>query len=212
MYKNSLNPLIAYCKRFIDVLFSLLLLIMLLPLIAMIALLVKLDSKGPIFFSQRRIGLATFYYISIFKMYKFRTMALDAEKDTGAVWASAKDNRVTRVGHLLRKLRLDELPQLINVLLGDMSLIGPRPERPEFYLRLENKIPFYVERTFYVLPGITGWAQVNQGYDSCIGDVRRKVGFDHGYAVALHNVIDWLIMDFTIVIKTLVIMIKGRGR
>lgn len=116
------------------------------------------------------------------------------------------------VGRFLRKTRLDELPQFINVLRGDMSLIGPRPERPDFYQRLENDIPFFVERTYDVLPGITGLAQVNQGYDTCIEDVRSKVGFDHSYALSLSSYKSWLMTDVLIVFKTLKIMVDGRGR
>ena len=145
-------------------------------------------------------------------MIKFRTMVQDAEKLSGATWATKADPRITRVGRFLRKTRLDELPQFINVIRGEMSLIGPRPERPGFYRKLENEIPFFAERTYGVAPGITGLAQVNQGYDTCIEDVRSKVGYDHRYALALDNPLNWLRMDFGIMIRTVGIMITGRGQ
>jgi len=112
----------------------------------------------------------------------------------------------------MRKTRLDELPQLFNVLQGDMSIIGPRPERPDFYQQLEREIPFFAERTYGVNPGITGLAQVNQGYDTCIKDVRSKVGFDHRYALALGNPVSWLKMDLGIILRTLVVILTGRGQ
>ncbi|MEF1342080.1 sugar transferase, partial [Vibrio rotiferianus] len=131
---------------------------------------------------------------------------------SGAVWASKNDPRITPVGRVLRKTRLDEIPQLFNVLKGEMSLIGPRPERPDFYQKLEDEIPFFVERTYGVLPGITGLAQVNQGYDSCIEDVRRKVAFDHSYALSLDSYKSWITTDISIMTRTLVVMIDGRGQ
>lgn len=145
-------------------------------------------------------------------MIKFRTMRTDAEAASGATWAAKSDPRITRVGQFLRKTRLDELPQFINVLTGEMSLIGPRPERPGFYQKLENEIPYFVERTYGVTPGITGLAQVNQGYDTCIEDVRSKVGFDHSYALSLSSPLSWLKMDIYIIFRTLVVMVCGRGQ
>ena len=152
-----------------------------------VALAIKLTSKGPIFYQQLRVGKWSPTKMDFIHVLKFRTMYIDAESRTGATWATKNDPRITPVGRFLRKTRLDELPQFINVLRGDMSLLGPRPERPDFYQRLENDIPFFVERTYDVLPGITGLAQVNQGYDTCIEDVRSKVGFDHSYALALSS-------------------------
>lgn len=136
----------------------------------------------------------------------------DAETRSGAVWATENDPRITPVGRFLRKTRLDEIPQLFNVLKGEMSLIGPRPERPGFYQKLEQAIPYFADRTYGVLPGITGLAQVNQGYDTCIDDVRRKVGFDHSYALSMNSLGGWLSMDLSILTKTLIVMIDGRGR
>jgi lipopolysaccharide/colanic/teichoic acid biosynthesis glycosyltransferase len=145
-------------------------------------------------------------------MWKFRSMRADAERASGAVWATKRDPRVTRVGWFLRKTRLDELPQLVNVLKGDMSIVGPRPERPGFYGRLERAIPFFAERTVGLRPGITGFAQVRQGYDTCIEDVRRKVGFDHAYAMRLTSLGAWLATDLGIMLKTVMVMVTGRGQ
>mgnify|MGYP006219068381 FL=1 len=147
-----------------------------------------------------------------FEIIKFRTMYVDAETRTGAVWATENDPRITPVGRFLRKTRLDEIPQLFNVIRGDMSLIGPRPERPSFYNKLETAIPYFADRTYGVMPGITGLAQVNQGYDTCIDDVRRKVGFDHSYALSLRSLKSWILMDISIITKTLIVMVDGRGR
>ncbi|AWB65370.1 sugar transferase [Saccharobesus litoralis] len=209
---SAIDPLTKNCKRSFDIAVALLALIITLPLFPLIALAIALESKGDIFFKQMRIGLATPQFTHIFYMIKFRTMRQDAEKASGAVWAGKNDPRITRVGKFLRKTRLDELPQLFNVLRGDMSLIGPRPERPGFYQKLESNIPYFAERTFNVMPGITGLAQVNQGYDTCLDDVRRKVGFDHSYAMALTRPLDWLRMDCWIALSTVKVMILGRGQ
>ncbi|MCJ8338138.1 MAG: sugar transferase [Pseudomonadales bacterium] len=181
-------------------------------ILPVIVLCIKLESSGPIFFRQLRIGKASETCTEIFWMYKLRTMQDNAEKNTGAVWASAADPRITKVGQFLRKTRLDELPQLYNVLRGDMSIIGPRPERPGFYAKLERAIPYFCERTWGLKPGITGLAQVNQGYDRNIEDVRNKVAFDHIYALSLSSIFPWLIMDASILVRTLWVMISGRGQ
>jgi len=139
-------------------------------------------------------------------------MVQDAESGTGAVWAQKNDSRLTKIGKLLRKMRLDELPQFINVIKGEMSLIGPRPERPEIAIKLEQEIPFYSERTYDVTPGITGLAQVSQGYDTCIEDVKTKLGYDFAYSLSLTKLHSWLLMDLTIIVKTLLIMALGRGQ
>jgi len=135
-----------------------------------------------------------------------------AETGTGAIWAVQNDPRLTLLGKALRKTRLDELPQLVNVLKGDMSLVGPRPERPEIVLKLQQQIPYYSERTYWVLPGITGLAQVNQGYDESIEDVKSKILYDFAYSLSLTKLDKWLVMDFVIFFQTLLIMILGRGR
>jgi lipopolysaccharide/colanic/teichoic acid biosynthesis glycosyltransferase len=209
---NYIAPLTAWSKRLSDLLLASIGLLLTLPLFPIIALAIKLNSRGPVFFKQLRIGKATPDHIVLFNMIKFRTMVNDAEKKSGATWAKKHDVRITSVGLFLRKTRLDELPQFINVFKGEMSMIGPRPERPGFYQKLENSIPFFTERTYGVTPGITGLAQVNQGYDTCIDDVRSKVGFDHSYGLALGDFISWIKMDMIIIIKTISVMIMGRGQ
>lgn len=207
-----INPVTGKFKRIIDLWLSSTLLLLTLPLFPLIALAIKLESKGPVFFTQMRIGKASPKQTLLFEMIKFRSMVNDAEKESGPALATKNDPRITKVGNFLRKSRLDELPQFINVILGDMSLVGPRPERPDFYRELEKAIPFFAERTYGVPPGITGLAQVSQGYDTGIEDVRSKVGFDHRYALALDNTISWLKMDFNILIQTIAVMILGRGQ
>ncbi|MCG9678871.1 MULTISPECIES: sugar transferase [Vibrio] len=199
-------------KRIFDFLCAVIGLLMLSPILPAIALAIKLDSKGPIFYKQLRVGKSTPEQMMFFEIIKFRTMYIDAETRTGAVWATENDPRITPVGRFLRKTRLDEIPQLFNVIRGDMSLIGPRPERPSFYNKLETAIPYFADRTYGVMPGITGLAQVNQGYDTCIDDVRRKVGFDHSYALSLRSLKSWILMDISIITKTLIVMVDGRGR
>ena len=207
-----IDPLTDYSKRVFDLALATIGLLLTLLILPLIALAIKIDSPGPIFFRQMRIGKALPSQTKMFLMIKFRTMMIDAEKISGATWATKRDPRITRVGNFLRKTRLDELPQFINVLLGDMSMIGPRPERPGFYQKLETEIPFFTERTYGVAPGITGLAQVNQGYDTCIDDVRSKVGFDHSYGLSLHNPKAWLKMDLFILLKTVSVMVMGRGQ
>ncbi|POB69210.1 sugar transferase, partial [Vibrio vulnificus] len=183
--------------------FALLALLVTLPLFPLIALAIKVTSKGNIIYKQLRVGRSTPEKMELFEIMKFRTMYCDAESRSGAVWATENDPRITPVGRFLRKTRLDELPQLFNVLKGEMSLIGPRPERPDFYQRLEQEIPYFADRTYGVLPGITGLAQINQGYDTSIEDVRRKVGFDHSYALSLNSFSNWLQTDIAIIVKTI---------
>lgn len=199
-------------KRVFDMVVATCVLVLLLPIFPIIALLIKSSSKGPIFYKQLRVGKCTPEAITFFEIIKFRTMYQNAEEKSGAVWAVDNDPRITPVGRFMRKTRLDEIPQLINVLKGEMSLIGPRPERPSFYQKLNQAIPFFVERTYGVLPGITGLAQVNQGYDTCIDDVRRKVGFDHSYALAMTSFCHWIAIDSTILVKTVAVIFNGRGR
>ncbi|ELO5514564.1 sugar transferase [Vibrio vulnificus] len=199
-------------KRLFDLVFALLALIVTLPLFPLIALAIKVTSKGNIIYKQLRVGRSTPEKMELFEIMKFRTMYCDAESRSGAVWATENDPRITPVGRFLRKTRLDELPQLFNVLKGEMSLIGPRPERPDFYQRLEQEIPYFADRTYGVLPGITGLAQINQGYDTSIEDVRRKVGFDHSYALSLSSFSNWLQTDIAIIVKTIIVMVDGRGR
>ncbi|RYU68222.1 sugar transferase [Aliivibrio finisterrensis] len=208
----TINQPIIRAKRIFDVSLSLIGLLLTLPLFPFIALAIKLNSKGPVFYRQLRVGKAMPDQVDVFEMIKFRSMVQDAEVTTGATLATKGDNRVTLVGKFLRKTRLDELPQFFNVLNGDMSLVGPRPERPTFYNKLEQEIPYFSERTYGVLPGITGLAQVNQGYDTCIEDVRSKVGFDHSYALSLSSISSWIKSDIYILLMTVKVMFFARGQ
>ncbi|MCP3699381.1 MAG: sugar transferase [Aliivibrio sp.] len=208
----TINQPIIRAKRIFDVSLSLIGLLLTLPLFPFIALAIKLNSKGPVFYRQLRVGKAMPDQVDVFEMIKFRSMVQDAEVATGATLATKGDARVTLVGKFLRKTRLDELPQFFNVLNGDMSLVGPRPERPTFYNKLEQEIPYFSERTYGVLPGITGLAQVNQGYDTCIEDVRSKVGFDHSYALSLSSVSSWIKSDIYILLMTVKVMFFARGQ
>ncbi|HAU8252051.1 TPA: sugar transferase [Vibrio vulnificus] len=213
MKRNGLfESHIFRAKRLFDLVFASLALLVTLPLFPLIALAIKATSKGSIIYKQLRVGRSTPEKMELFEIMKFRTMYCDAESRSGAVWATENDPRITPVGRFLRKTRLDELPQLFNVLKGEMSLIGPRPERPDFYQRLEQEIPYFADRTYGVLPGITGLAQINQGYDTSIEDVRRKVGFDHSYALSLNSFSNWLQTDIAIIVKTIIVMVDGRGR
>ena len=189
-------------KRFIDVIAALVVLVGLLPLWLLIGILIKLTSKGPVFFKQKRMGKNE----HIFKVYKFRSMYQDAEKRTGPVWAGKNDPRITPIGRVLRKLRIDEIPQFINVLDGDMSLVGPRPERPYFVDKLKRQVPLYARR-LKITPGITGWAQIKGEYDSTVEGVKKKLEYDLFY---LENMS--LRMDMKIIFHTIVIMIRGKGQ
>ena len=178
---------IAVIKRTLDIIIALCGIILTLPVCLIIAIMIKASSKGPILYSQRRVGVILPDKTTFFNMLKFRTMRQGAESNTGAVWAAANDDRTTLVGKFLRKVRLDEIPQFINVLKGEMSIIGPRPERPEIVKQLEKDIPFYLERTYGVTPGITGLAQVYQGYDRTLDDVRAKIAYDFAYSLSLER-------------------------
>ena len=199
-------------KRVVDIVLASLVFLVFAATLPLIGLAIRLDSRGPLFYRQLRVGEATPRFTRLFHMVKYRTMRVDAEARSGAMWATANDPRVTRVGRVLRKTRLDELPQCLNVLAGDMSIIGPRPERPSFFKTLETAIPFYAERTFGVRPGISGLAQVNQGYDTSIDDVRSKVLHDHAYAMRLRTLRGWLRADVSIIWRTGLVMITGRGQ
>jgi exopolysaccharide biosynthesis polyprenyl glycosylphosphotransferase len=163
-------------------------LLLTMPLIVLTAIAVKLDSRGPIFYRQERVGL----HNTNFDIFKFRSMRTDAEK-SGPVWAGAGDNRVTRVGRIIRKLRIDELPQFINILRGEMSFIGPRPERPVFVTQLEQLIPYYSERHL-VKPGLTGWAQVCYPYGASFEDAREKHQYDLYYIKNQSPLLDAIIL------------------
>lgn len=176
-------------------------LVLLSPIMLLVALAVKISSSGPVLYRQRRVGQDG----SVFTVYKFRSMYADAEKATGAVWASKDDPRVTPVGRVIRKYRLDELPQLFNVLRGEMSIVGPRPERPEFVKTLSEQIPFYRQR-HCVKPGITGWAQINHKYGDTIEDTIRKLEYDLYYIKHMS-----FSLDTYIIFHTLKTMILSRG-
>lgn len=189
-------------KRLIDVLVSLVVLAAGLPLWVGVGLLIRLTSPGPAVYRQQRVG----QHGRRFTMYKFRTMRADAEAQTGPVWAQENDPRYTRVGRWLRKTRLDEVPQFWNVLKGQMSLVGPRPERPYFVEKLAQEIPLY-NRRHRVKPGITGWAQVKWKYDTTLEDVRQKVKYDLFYIENMS-----LRMDFKILFRTIRTALLGQGQ
>jgi exopolysaccharide biosynthesis polyprenyl glycosylphosphotransferase len=204
-FSNGFNLIPGYfsmrLKRIMDVILILFLLVLVSPLLLFVALLIRLDSPGPVLYSQLRSG----FYGKQFRVYKFRSMYQDAEK-RGAQWASQRDSRITRVGYWLRLLRIDELPQIWNVLCGDMSLIGPRPERPEFDVKLKEAIPYYEVR-YLVKPGITGWAQVMYPYGASVEDAYEKLSYDLYY---IKNYSLWL--DIAIAFKTIRVVLLGKGR
>jgi len=183
------NSLTRVVKRITDVLLAAVGLCVSLPIIVLVAILTKLDSRGPVFFRQERAGENG----KIFMLYKFRTMVPDAEKETGPVWAQETDPRTTRLGRILRRTGLDEIPQMFNVLKGDMSFVGPRPERPHFVAELQEKIPYYSQR-LVVKPGITGWAQVRYGYGATVEDAIEKLQFDLYYIKNMSFFLDMLII------------------
>ncbi|MDD8018330.1 MAG: sugar transferase [Bacteroidota bacterium] len=198
---HIMQPWEESAKRLVDIIISIAILILSSPLWIFIGVAIKVDSAGPIVFSQERVGKDG----RIFWMHKFRSMRSDAETTTGPVWAPKDDPRVTRIGGILRKTRLDEIPQFIDVLRGDMSLVGPRPERPFFVDKLSKEIPLY-KRRLVVRPGITGWAQIKQGYDQTIDDVRSKVRYDLFYIENMS-----FRMDIKILLITFYTMIAGKG-
>jgi exopolysaccharide biosynthesis polyprenyl glycosylphosphotransferase len=179
----------AVLKRILDVSAGLLVLLLTLPLMMFAAVAIRVDGNGPILYRQERVGRRGTSFI----MYKFRTMRADAEDAGGPQWAVPRDPRVTRIGGLLRRTRIDELPQIINVLKGEMSFVGPRPERPVFVDTLTQKIPFYAER-HRARPGITGWAQINHPYGASIEDARQKHAYDLYYLKNFSILFDILIV------------------
>ena len=188
-------------KRVVDLAVSGLLLVLTLPVLAITAILIKLDSPGPVIYRQSRVG----YNRHTFSIYKLRSMRSDSEADGKAQWAKVGDARVTRVGKVIRKLRIDELPQLLNVLKGEMSFVGPRPERPEFVAELVKSIPFYDVR-HSVKPGITGWSQVRYPYGASIEDSRAKLQYDL-YYVKNHS----LFLDLVIILETMQVVLYSKG-
>ena len=199
--RSSFSRFQLSLKRLMDVVISLIGLLFFIPLLPILALVIKLDSPGPVFYRQQRAGQAG----KPFDILKFRTMVTNAEQDGQPQWASKGDSRITRVGRLLRKTRLDELPQLINVLQGDMSFVGPRPERPEFIEMLQQEIPYYRTRML-MKPGLTGWAQIHYDYGNSAEDALRKLQYDFYY------VRYWsLWMDFRIIFQTWEVVLKLKG-
>jgi len=179
-------------KRLFDILAALGLLVFLAPLLVLTAIAIRLDSKGPVLYRQRRVGLGG----REFEIFKFRSMRTDAEKN-GALWAKADDDRITRVGRLIRRTRIDEIPQAINILRGEMSFVGPRPERPEFVKLLEAEIDHYHDRHL-VKPGITGWAQVKYVYTASVEGARTKLAYDLFYIKHFSPLLDLLIVLMTV--------------
>jgi len=193
LYLRFFRNRYAEFKRAIDIILALPGVVVAAPIVLLCALLVKLTSRGPAFYLQERVGKDG----KIFKIIKLRTMVPNAEAITGPVWAAMNDPRETRIGRFLRRTHLDELPQFWNVLRGDMSLIGPRPERPVFVEKFRREIPHYTAR-LAVRPGITGWAQVNHPYDRSIDDVRKKLDYDREYIRNMGWRIDLRIIAATI--------------
>ncbi|WP_437279917.1 sugar transferase [Sorangium sp. So ce375] len=243
-----MTPGVRVAKRAIDIAGSLVGLTLTLPLYPLIGAAIYLESPGPIFYMQRRAGMligtevrdgVSYPRFVEFHMRKFRSMRVDAEKMTGPVLAQQDDPRITRVGRFLRKTRLDELPQFWSVLMGDMSIVGPRPERPELLVNLALAIPFFEERMRDIKPGITGLAQVSLGYtgrapaesevaafeatltnpfglEEAEGaeadDMRMKLLFDLAYAASLEKLSTFLQMELSIIVKTPLVMVLGLGR
>jgi lipopolysaccharide/colanic/teichoic acid biosynthesis glycosyltransferase len=203
-------------RRFLNVAVAAVALVLLFPLMILIGIAVRLSSPGPILFTQERVGLdrrsgrggnwrrRVDYGGRLFTMYKFRTMTA-SQPQVGAKWATPDDPRITRVGRVLRKYRLDELPQLWNVINGDMNIVGPRPEQPQIFISLRDQINMYPERQ-RVLPGITGWAQVNRSYDRDLEDVRKKVSYDLEYTSRVSAT-----EDLRIMLMTVPVMLFGKG-
>jgi exopolysaccharide biosynthesis polyprenyl glycosylphosphotransferase len=199
----NLNTLYnRYSKRVLDLIIAIPSFILISPFWGIISILIKFDSPGPILYKQNRIGENH----RKFTIRKFRSMKYDAEMKTGPIWASDADPRVTRVGSWLRRFRLDEIPQLLNVIKGEMSIIGPRPERPFFIEQLMQEFPFYYRR-HKIRPGITGWAQIKQPYDRDINDVRKKLKYDFYYIENLS-----FSLDMKILASTAWVMLSGKGR
>ena len=188
-------------KRLIDILISIGVLVGFIPFWLLIGILIKIDSRGKILYQQDRVGKDG----RQFNLFKFRSMSSDAESETGPVWATEDDPRVTRVGKFLRATRIDEVPQFINVLKGDMSLVGPRPERKYFVDQLKNEMPLYTKR-LRIRPGITGWAQVKHKYDESLDDVKRKLRYDLFYIENMS-----LRMDIKIILSTIKVILSGKG-
>jgi lipopolysaccharide/colanic/teichoic acid biosynthesis glycosyltransferase len=207
----------ARLRRVLNVTVAVIALVGVLPLMIFIAAAIKLTSRGPVLYTQKRVGVdrrqgsggnwrrTIDYGGKLFTMYKFRTMSVESNDAADQVWARPDDPRVTPLGRILRKYRLDELPQLVNVLRGEMNVVGPRPEQPRIFVSLRDQVHQYPERQ-RVLPGITGWAQVTQHYDTCVEDVERKLQLDLQYARQAS-----MAMDLQIMLKTIPVVLYRRG-
>ena len=199
-FNRQNNLVYSRIKRVLDIFFSLILLLLSIPIILISCFIVFFEENGPIFYSQIRTG----FMGKPFKIWKIRSMRLDSEPD-GAVWSSKNDSRVLRFGRFLRRTRIDELPQLISVIIGDMSLIGPRPERPELEVDLIKKLPNYMYR-YKVKPGLSGWAQINYPYGASFQDSKNKLSYDFFY------IFDYSFgLDLIIFFKTIRIIFGGGG-
>ncbi len=203
LMKKDPPPKEFFLQRLIDLFASILMFLLFLPSWIVVAIAIRLESKGGVLYTQERVGEGG----RIFKIYKFRSMFSDAEKRSGPTLATHNDPRITRVGGILRRTRIDELPQLVNVIKGDMSLIGPRPERPYFVEKYDKEIPRYLER-LKVKPGLTGFAQVETGYDESLEDVKIKVEYDLYYIA--HR--DSFKLYFKIMLKTLWVVLTAKGQ
>ena len=192
-----------YSKRILDLTMSAVACFLIFPLMLLVSLAIKIEDgiRAPVIYKQLRVGKSG----EVFYVFKFRSMSVDAEADGKAVWAAENDNRITKVGKVIRKYRLDELPQILNVLVGQMSLVGPRPERPEFVEGLSETIPYYAER-HSVQPGVTGWAQLRYPYGSSEEDTKQKLQYDL-YYVKNHN----LLLDLLIILQTVEVVLWGKG-
>ena len=202
----NINPEILtiqqrFVKRLTDLAVSLFVIVPLFPVWLIVSLAIKIESRGPVLYRQERVGQNG----NVFMINKFRSIVQEAETMTGPIWAKQEDPRITNVGQFLRRFRLDEVPQFINVLIGDMSVVGPRPERPYFVQKLMEEFPYYYRR-HRIRTGITGWAQIKHSYDSSLADVRQKLKYDFFYIENMS-----LSLDFLIMLRTVLVMISGKG-
>lgn len=202
LIKKSIIKLNSISKRIIDISFSIIALICLLPLIVILSTIIVMSSQGGIIYKQVRIGKNGMQY----QLYKFRSMFKNSENKTGPIWALVGDKRITPIGKIMRKYHLDEIPQFVNVLIGQMSLVGPRPERPKIIRSLIKEIPNYTHR-LTVKPGITGWAQIMGNYDTTLEDVNKKLKNDLYY---IENIS--IMFDFKIIFLTMWIIMRGSGQ
>ena len=202
LFPELLTPIQGILKRLIDIFVSLVILFLSIPIMIVSAIIIKLETPGEIIYKQKRVGKD----FKEFTVYKFRSMGKDAEANTGAVWATKNDVRITKFGNFMRKTRVDELPQLLNVLLGNMSFVGPRPERKVFVDQFVKDIPFYYKR-FHVKPGLTGWAQVKHKYDESFDDVKEKLKFDLFYIENMS-----IQLDLVIILNTVSVVVLRKGQ